>query len=159
VTTLSISGRLVQRGSIESVVIDDLTSQALSRGVRAGPDLTGDYLGTLTSAKGFAAHIVWRFGNALYRPTMVVENWFPTQFDLDLYDRISLTIAELSISDRIFEIVGLTHHGILAALDVHGNPVAYHTVTYTLQESRVQTPTTWFTLDVSELDGPDELAY
>jgi PKD repeat protein len=158
VTQLDIQGNLVQRGSTESVVIDDLTSQALARGIRAGPDLSGDYLGTLTSAKGFAQHIVWRFGNALYRPTMVVENWFPTQFDLDLYDRISLSIAELSITDRIFEIVGLTHHGIVAALD-GTTPVAYHTVIYTLQESRVQTPTTWFTLDVSELDGPDLLAY
>ncbi len=159
VMNLSINGRLVQRGSIESVVIDDLTSQGLSRGIRQGPDLTGDYLGVLASASGFASHIVWRFGNALYRPTMTVENWFPTQFSLDLYDRISLTIAELSITSRIFEIVGLTHHAIVAALDVHGNPVAYHTVQYTLQESRVQTPTEWFTLDVSTSDGPDFLAY
>lgn len=159
INRLDVAGYQVERGSVVSVTIDDLTSQSLARGVRAGPDLTGDYLGTISSAKGFAQHIVWRFGDAKYRPTMVVENWFPTQFDLDLYDRISLSIAELSIADRIFEIVGLTHHGMVAALDVHGDSVAYHTVTYTLQESRVQTPTEWFTTDVSTSDGPDHLAY
>jgi PKD repeat protein len=153
VTLLNIEGNLVERGSTESVVIDDLTSQSLARGIRAGPDLSGDYLGTITSAKGFAQHIVWRFGNALYRPTMTVLNWMPEMFDLDLCDRISLSIAELSITDRIFDIVGLTLHSDLAALADDGvTPVVLHDATYVLQESRVQTPTTWFTWDVSDWD-------
>jgi hypothetical protein len=103
---------------------------------------------------------VWRFANSLYRPTMTVKNWLPTQFDLDLYDRISVTIAELSITARIFEIVGLTHHGVVAAADEDGNPTAVlHEVTYTLQESRVQSDPGWFILDDSLLDGTDVLAY
>jgi hypothetical protein len=159
VTSFDVTGYLVQRGSTESVVVDDLTSQAEPRGVRAGSDLTGDYLGTLTSAHGFASHIVWRFGNHLYRPTMTVENWMPEMFDMDLFNRISLTIAELSITGRIFEIVGLTLTSDLAALDANGNPVVHHTATYVLQESRVQEPFGWFILDDSLLDDTDVLAY
>jgi PKD repeat protein len=159
VTDLDITGYLVQRGSTESVVIDDDASQAEPRGVRAGPDLTGDYLGTLTSAKGFAEHIVYRFAGPLYRPTITVVNWIPEQFDLDLFDRISVTVTQLSITARIFEIVGLTHHTDLAALDGDDNPVVLHTTTYVLQECREQTDPGWFILDDSLLDGADVLAY
>lgn len=158
VTSLDIFGHLVQRGSVESVVIDDTTSQAGSRGIRAGSELSGDYLGTLSTAKGFAQHIVWRFGNPLYRPTMKVVNWMPEQFDLDLFDRIAFTSSQLKVDARIFEIVGLTHHGVMAALE-NDNPVVYHETTYVLQESRVQEATQWFTTDVSTSDGPDKLAY
>lgn len=160
VQILKIQGHIVVRGSIASFVKDDAVSQADSRGVRAGPDLTGDYLGTITSAEGFARHIVYRFGSPYYRPTITVINWFPEQFDLDLFDRISVTVAELSIADRLFEIVGLTHHGEMAAADVDGNPTAVlHTVTYVLQECREQTDPGWFILDDSLLDGTDILAF
>jgi hypothetical protein len=158
ISRLQIFGWQVERGPSASVVIDDLTSQAQPRGVRAGPDLSGDYLGTLTSAKGFAEHIVWRFGSNLYRPTLTVKNWFPEMFTLDLFDRIAVTVAELSVTARIFEIVGLTLTCDLAALS-GSTPVVHHTATYVLQESRVQTPTDWFTWDVSDWNGADVLAY
>ena len=152
ISVLRIFGWQVVRGPAASVVIDDATSQAEPRGIRAGPDLSGDYLGTLTTAAGFAGHIVWRFGNPLYRPTMTVVNWMPEMFGLDLFDRIAVTVAELSITGRIFEIVGLTLQCDLAAYDGDGNPVVNHTATYVLQESRVQTTTDWFTWDVSDWD-------
>lgn len=159
VTHLAVQGHAVVRSSNLSVVIDDTTSQAEPRGVRAGPDLSGEYLGTLTSAKGFAAHIVYRFANPLYRPTVTVVNWFPDMFDIDLFDRVSVTVAQLSITNRVFEVVGLTLHCDLAALDADDNPVVLHTATYVLQESREQTDPGWFTTDVSESDGTDILAY
>lgn len=158
VTSLRMFGFRVFRGSVVSVVIDDTVSQATARGVRAGTELTGEYLGTISSAKGFAQHIVWRFANNLYRPTITVANWLPQMFDLDLFDRIALTSPQLGISGRIFEIVGLTLHCEIAALN-GSTPVVHHTATYVLQESRVQTTTQWFTLDTSTSDGPDFLAY
>jgi hypothetical protein len=156
---LAIQGHIAVRGSVASYVKDDTASQADTRGVRAGPDLTGDYLGTITSAQGFAEHIVYRFAGPLYRPTVTVVNWIPEMFTLDLLDRVSVTVDELSITDRVFEIVGLTLHSDLAALDVNDNPVVLHTATYVLQESREQTDPGWFILDDSLLDDTDILAY
>ena len=154
-STLSVfrvKGYHVVRQATASVVIDDLTSQAEPRGVRAGPDLSGDFLGTLTSAEGMARHIVWRFGDNQYRPTLTVENWLPTQFSLDLFDRIAITSTQLGVTARIFEIVGLTHHCILAA----ATGAVHHVVTYTLQESRVQTATSWMTWDSTVWDDASE---
>jgi hypothetical protein len=68
-------------------------------------------------------------------------------------------VTQLSITARIFEIVGLTHHTDLAALDGDDNPVVLHTTTYVLQECREQTDPGWFILDDSLLDGADVLAY
>lgn len=160
ITSLVIRGRLVQRGSTLSVVIDDEASQADSRGIRAGSDLTGDYVGTITSAEGFARHIVYRFADARYRPTMTVVNWFPEMFELDLFDRISFTSSQLGLTGRLFEIVGLTHHGINAAADGAGNPTAvYHETTFVLQECREQTDPGWWVWDVSEWDEGDVWHY
>jgi hypothetical protein len=99
-----------------------------------------------------ARHIVWRFGDNQYRPTLTVENWLPTQFSLDLFDRIAITSTQLGVTARIFEIVGLTHHCILAA----ATGAVHHVVTYTLQESRVQTATSWMTWDSTVWDDASE---
>jgi hypothetical protein len=154
VNNLSIIGRLARRLENERATVDDTTSQSGTRGVRAGSEIGGEYLGTLESAQGIAAHVVWRYGNPQLRPTLTVENWFPTMFSLDLYDNIAFTSTQLGMSARIFEIVGITHDGHIAATNVQ-----YHTVTYVLQESRTQTDPGWFILDSSLLDGPKLLAY
>jgi hypothetical protein len=146
---LSIQGRLARRAPAESAIANDPASQAAFRGVRAGSDITGDWIGVLASARGLAQHVVWRYGNPQYRPTMTVEDSFPAQGDLDLYDTIAVTIDALGITGRLFEIVGLTHtvaQGLVSTV-------------YVLQESRVQTDPGWFILDESLLDGTDILAY
>lgn len=154
-TLLRIRGNEVVRGDVQEFVADDLTSQALPRGVRAGSDITGDYVGVLAMARGIAQHVVWRYGTPQLRPTLTIENWFPDMFERDLYDVIDVTSLNLGSDAVLFEIVGLTHVGHIAS-----PTVVHHTVTYVLQECRVQTDPGWFILDSSHLDpGTDVLAY
>ena len=150
VTGLSIEGRLARRGTAESVVVDDTASQAGFRGVRAGSEISGEWVGVLASARGLAAHIVWRYGTTQYRPTMTVEDWMPYQFEVDLFDVLSVTIAQLGMTNRLFEVVGLTHEPV---------DIPVHRTTFVLQECRVQTDPGWFILDTSLLDDDDILAY
>jgi PKD repeat protein len=156
ITKLNVQGALARRSAAETVTVDDLDSQDDVRGVRAGSDLSGDFLGTLTSARGIAAHIVWRYADGKYRPDLVVENWFPEQFELEPYDLIAFTSSHIGVAARIFEILGDTLDMNLAA-----SPSAvHHVTTFQLMESRVQEARTWFTLDQSLLDSEtDLLAY
>lgn len=159
VSHLTIEGSLARRLEQQSYVSDDLTSQGVNaRGVRAGGEISNEYLGVLAEARGITDHVVWRYGNPQFRPSATVINWFPEMFQLDLGDTIAATSTHLSEAGRIFEIVGLTLHGQIAA-----STVQLHTMQLTLQESRVQDPADfpWFTLDTSELAaaGTDVLGY
>lgn len=152
VTGLSIEGRLARRLPSESVVVDNEASQDL-RGVRAGSDIASPFLGVRAHAQGIADHVVWRYGTPQFRPTLTVTNWFPHQFNLDLYDVVEVAIDQLQTT-MAFEIVGLTHEGHRAATGVR-----HHVTTYVLQECRVQSDPGWFVWDSSEWDGSDLLAY
>jgi PKD repeat protein len=156
ISALSIEGRLVRRAPAESYQKDDATSQANGRGVRAGSEISGEYLGVLAEARGIADHVVFRYGDPQLRPTLTVKNWLPDQLDRDLFDVLSVTVSQLSIAGRLFEIVGLTHTCDMAA----PSAVDYVT-TYVLQESRIQSDPGWFLLDDSGslLDDVAELAY
>lgn len=142
VSRLSIEGRLARRLESASAVADDTTSQGAPRGIRAGSEIGNEYLGVLASASGIAEHVVWRYGNPQLRPTLTVENWFPEMFDLDLYDVIAFSSTQLGMTDQLFEIVGLTLDGRIAA-----DNVQHHVATYVLQECKVQAPYDWFYLD------------
>ncbi len=147
ITALSVEGSLARRLEQQSYQADDTVSQALPRGIREGSEIGNEYLGTIEFAEGIARHVVWRYGNPQLRPTLTVINWLPDQFDLDLYDVIAFTSSQLGMSAVLFEIVGLSHIGELAALDENDDPLVLHTVEYVLQESRVQTDPNWFYLD------------
>jgi hypothetical protein len=112
ITSLHISGALAKRGNSVSAIEDDTASQAGARGIRAGPEISGDLVGVLANAQGIAAHIVWRYADPQFRPTATVINWIPDQFEIDLYDIVSITVAELQMTSRLFEVVGLTHEGL-----------------------------------------------
>lgn len=153
-THLSIEGALARRLPTESHVADDPTSQVLPRGVRAGSEISGEYVGTLASARGIAQHVVWRYAAPQVRPTIRIENWFPYMFDLELGEIVSYTSPQLGVTSRHFEVVGLTHEGNMAA-----ETGQHHVLTLVLQECRVQSDPGWFVLDTSELDDTDILAY
>ena len=154
ISALSIEGVLLRRGPTESVVIDDTTSQSGSRGVRAGSEISGEWVGVLASARGIAEHVVWRYGDPQYRPTLTVTNWFPEMFTIGLYDVIAVTVDTLAMTARRFEVIGRT-----ISIDIAASAVQSATATYVLQESRVQADPGWFVLDASELDSADVLAY
>jgi hypothetical protein len=147
---LVVEGRLARRLVAESVVEDNTASQAPPRGVRAGAPIAGDFVGVLASARGIASHVVWRYGDPQYRPTLTVEDWLPGMLEIDLYDILEVTIYQLGATLR-FEVVGLT---ITLAKDA-----LLPVVTYVLQQCRVQTDPGWFIVGTSLLDGPDVLAY
>jgi hypothetical protein len=154
VTALEVLGYLARRAPTESYVADNTASQAGARGVRAGSDINTDYVGTLASARGLAEHVVWRFGTPQVRPTLTVTNWIPEQFELDLFDVISFSSPQLGVTNRLFEIVGLTHEGNRAS-----PTIVEHVTTYVLQESRVQSATHWFCTDIHAPDGSAILGY
>jgi hypothetical protein len=81
-------------------------------------------------------------------------NWIPDQFEIDLYDIVSITVAELQMTSRLFEVVGLTHDWLRGAASTKS-----HVTTYVLQECAVQSDPGWFVLDTSELDSAAILAY
>lgn len=157
VTGLLIQGALARRAQDDSYVADDTVSQAGTRGVRAGSDIGPQFVGSLATARGIAEHVVWRYGNPQLRPTVTVENWIPEQFDIDLYDIVAGTTSMGDLDAVLFEVVGLTHDGYLAA----STSARYHVTTYVLQECRVQDAADfpWFVLDTSLLDSADVLAY
>jgi PKD repeat protein len=155
ITALHIEGSIAKRALPESYVKDDATgSQDAPRGIRGGTDIRDDYVGTIASARGLAEHVVWRYADPKYRPTLTVENWMPQMFDLDLFDLLAVTSSQIGVTGRIFEIIGVTHTCYRAS-----NNGVHHVVDYELVESRVQSPKDWFTLDVSELDSSHVLAY
>lgn len=151
VTGLSIEGALLRRGVAESVVADDLTSQGGPRGVRAGSELSGDFVGVIANARGIASHVVWRYGSSQYRPTMTVEYLLPQMLELNLYDVVSVTVAQLGMTARHFEIVGQTV--------TWAREMPLPSLDYVLQECRVQSDPGWFVLDASLLDSAHKLAY
>jgi PKD repeat protein len=155
INRLEVEGSLTRRSPAESVVVDDEDSQEIPRGVRAGSEISGDFVGTITAAKGVAEHIVWRYADPKYSPDMTVVNWFPYMFALDLYDNIKVTSTHIGVADRIFEIVGITHEGHRAA----DSGVVHHVTKYDLFESRVQTATDWFVCDTSTANGTHILGY
>jgi PKD repeat protein len=155
INRLEVEGALARRGPAESVIIDDEASQAPPRGIRAGSEISGDYVGTITAATGLAEHIIWRYADPKYSPDMTVVNWLPTMFALDLYDNIAVTSTHIGVAARIFEIVGITHEGHRAA----DSGVVHHVTKYDLFESRVQTATDWFVCDTSTANGTHILGY
>lgn len=162
VTSAKVTGQLARRGPDESYTADDTDSQEGTRGVRAGSDIGPEFVGVLASATGIAKHVVWRYGNPQLRPQIVVQNWIPDdpdadvgQFDIDLYDVITLTTSQGHITTRLFEVIGLTHEAVWAA-SATGH---LHITTYVLQESREQSDPGWFIIGTSLIEGTDVLAY
>lgn len=155
-THVQVYGYPVIRGNVQSYVANDTASQETGfRGVRAGATVTGDDVGTIAAATGIALFMVWKFANGLKRPSMTLANWIPNAFAVDLLDLLDFTSVQLKVTDLLFEIVGLSE---VTSRAVTGGPVYYQT-TFGLQESPVQTPTEYFTWDVSTWDGPDTWAY
>lgn len=151
VTGLSIEGRLARRLSNESVIVDESNGGE----VRAGSDLSSQFIGSLAAAGGLAAHVVYRHGNAQYRPTLTITNWFPEMFEVELFDTIEVTIAQLSLDAMRFEIVGLTLEGHWA----HAAGKAFHRAVLVLEQMPALPEDGWFVLDDSLLDGDAVLAY
>lgn len=159
VTELSIEGSQVVRDSKVTLSGDYVAeagpSQAKYR-VRAGSDLSGDLLGAQATAQGIVDHIIFRYAaRPLKRPSIHVENWFPTMFTLNPYDILAVTIAAVSASAVKFDIVGISEHCDMAA---DAGPIL-HAIDFQLSESRIQSTSDWFVLNTSTVDSVSQLGY
>lgn len=154
VTSLTIAGHLVERLPAITVTVDDASSQSSSRGVRVGPTIQGDDVGTAAMAEGIAGAIVWRYAEPLTRPGVDVVNWLPEMYSLELFDIVAFTSAQMAVSGMQMELVGITLNGIRGAAGL-----VNHTASLTLAQSRVQSDPGWFVLNTSELNSADILGY
>lgn len=157
VTALTVRGLPVTRGQGVTVTSDNLPEAAPSQsayGVRAGGDLSGDLLGARASAQGIVDHIVWRFAGPLARPAVTVENWQPQMYGVEVGDVIALTVAQLDISAKKFDVIGIRGFCRTAA----SATVNHWTITYQLSESRIQdTSSPFFLLNTDALNSTSDL--
>lgn len=155
VTALSIEGRQAVRDPSFTYSSDDTASQAFPRGIRAGAEISGDFVGPKAEARGIAQHMTWRYGDPSLRPSATVENWLPIALEHDLFDTVAFTSAQLRATGVVFEMVGITEEWRRAPT----SPIAPHVITtYQWQQQKATVPL--FRLDSSLLDGdPDVLAY
>lgn len=129
-------------------------------GTRTGVTLDGPLLGVQAAAQGIVDHIVWRFAQPLRRPGLTEVNALAKTFALEMYDVVSLTVAQLSVAGILFDVVGLSGHVDRAAGTAGAPEEILYTFGYQLQESRIQTGVDPFlVLDTDVLDGPKILAY
>ena len=150
VTVFAVYGDQAVRDPAQTHTANDLASQPLPRGIRAGPEINGDLVGAFASAIGISEHMVWRYGEPLKRPSVTIENWFGG-LAFDLYDVVSFTSAQLKVSTLAFEIVGLSETFSRAA----DNGAVFWSTTYQWQQ-RVD-HVAFFTLDVDDLDNTTQL--
>jgi hypothetical protein len=95
-SSLTLSGTSYVRVVLGSELVQDAASMALSWGEMQGNPIDTDFLGSNSAAKGIASYIVWRYGAPRSKPTLVVENRFPSILVRKLGDRITLTSRLLS---------------------------------------------------------------
>ena len=146
VSVFMVMGDQAVRDPAQTHTANDLASQPLPRGIRAGPAISGDFVGPFAAAIGISEHMVWRYGNPLKRPSVTIENWFGG-LAFDLYDVVSFTSAQLKVSALAFEIVGLSETFSRAA---DSGAVLWST-TYQFQQRADHNR--FFTLDTDPLDG------
>lgn len=156
IKALSVIGRQAVREPEITHTALDTTSARLPRGVRAGPEITGDFVGPHALAVGISEHMVWRYANPTKRPSLTVENWLPTAFQIDLFDLITMTSVQLKATTIRFEITGLSEVADRAPSTGSG---VHWVTTYQLQEARLQSSYNWFMLGSSLLGSTDHLAY
>ncbi len=96
-SSITITGQPVMSGEPTSVLSTDPAS-VTSHGTRKGSDITSPFIPSTTIAEGLGSWIVFRYGTNKSRPTITVVNRFPSQFQRDVADRITVSFARLYIT-------------------------------------------------------------
>lgn len=153
ITALDVTGSSLRRGDLQTVRSEDLTSQA-AYGVRAGGDVSTDYIGQPGAAKAVTDYLVWKFAEPLKRPTVTRAGKDATTIasllERDLFDVITLTVDRLDLVARRFEIIGLT-----GEIRPKSSTAPFYQISYELQETPNQAPVDYWVWDISSWDGPD----
>lgn len=105
VNSLFITGRRVDRSDTIEVERTSPSSRNTYR-ERQGRQISSDYLQSSGLAEGIVNFHLWKFSQPLKQPQAQVTNQPSTTLPRELYDVISLTVDQLHVADKRFEIVG-----------------------------------------------------
>lgn len=152
VTDITIMGRAVQR--LDPILVEKSdASSANSYGERQGPTISSDLLTSEGMAEGIAAYHLWANSQPRKTPSVTIYNRFSTVLPLDLYDIVTLTVDQLDVSAKRFEIVGITETWTHAASNLQ-----LAAFTLDLRETTNPAALSMFKIGVSTLGGSDGLA-
>jgi hypothetical protein len=114
VTHLSIDGRPVTRLDSFAVERSDTGSQ-LAYGQMQGDDVSSDLMTSSGLADGIAEHRLWANAAPRKTPSVTIINHPATLLPLDLFDVVTLTVPQLDVTAKRFEIVGIHETWSVAA--------------------------------------------
>ena len=146
ITSLAVWGRPGSSGNSTTVTEEN----ALSIATYGRNDATRNASGSLPStAKGIAQHIVWRYGEPRKQPRATHSDPPAHYVGRDLFDLVGFNMAAVFVSDRRMELIGedgSLNRGLL-------------TLTWQMQDTPEQDPSTWFILGTSALNSTAILGY
>lgn len=105
VSALSVTGRLVDQVSATATSTDATSTAAY--GTMAGSDLDSTLIAGTSEGQGLADWIVYRYKDPRAKPSMTLQNRFPTQLQREIGDRITLSSVLESTSAREYFIRSL----------------------------------------------------
>ena len=153
VTALYIEGRPVTR--LDTVVVEksDSASQQ-AHGEMQGPNVNSDLIASEGLAEGIASYHIWASKTPRKSPSVTIFNNPATLLPLDLHDVVTLTIPQLDVSSKRFEIVGI-HETWDRAASASVRLVAF---VLDLRQTPNSSALSLFTIGSSTLGGSDGLA-
>ena len=150
VTRVTVTGRPTVDLTPTTVYVRDAASIAVY-GWETGPTVDTPFMRTETMARGLGNWMLWRYATHRERPTITLAGSFPTILAREVFDIIALTIVDLSVSARRFEVTTLSGRcapGGEWSLDMG-------LLEMTEQQGSLST---WFTLNTSVLNGTHKIA-
>lgn len=153
VTALSVSGRQLIRLDPVLVEASDAASRA-AYGERQGPSVSSDLITSEGAAEAIANYHIWAEANPRKTPSVTIYNRLSTLLPLDLFDVVTLTVSQLDVSARRFEIVGI-HETWQRAASASMVLVAF---TLDLRETPNQSALSLLTFGTSLYGGTDGFA-
>ena len=154
VTGLVVTGLAAIEPSTAIMVAEDTNSANVYGVIREAPPVDAEYIGSLAQAQGLADHIVFRSAAPRTRPTIQTINDVGKTLTNGMHDVIGLSLTDLSISNRRYEIVGINGN---IERDPTDTASKLWTFDWTLLETPYQTNVGLFVLDTSATNGTDIL--
>lgn len=114
VTALSVDGRPVIR--LDSVVIEESDPSSIAAfGEMQGPNVSSELVTSEGLAEAIAKYHIWASARPRKSPSVTIYNHPSTLLPLDLFDVVTLSIDQLDVSLKRFEIVGIHETWTVAA--------------------------------------------
>jgi PKD repeat protein len=151
VSKLEVWGQLADEPGESVEFAEDLASQTRYEAVREGTPVDATLSGSAAQAQAVAQSIVYRGGTPKTRPQVTFRNRFDKTMVYDHGSVVAQSLAELDISSRRYEIVGVD-----GAITEGGK---WWDIGWTYLETPFQATLGLFKLNVSTLNGSDILGF